>query len=57
VQSSTHSAVSAIGSITDRMQEVQQFTATITASVEQQNAATQVSTPSAESGEVLVESC
>ncbi len=41
VQSSTQSAVSAIGNITGRMQEIRQFTAAIATSVEQQNAATQ----------------
>jgi len=40
VQSSTQSAVRAIGSITGRMQEVRQFTAAIATSVEQQHAAT-----------------
>jgi len=41
VQSSTRSAVGAIGNIAGRMQEVRQFTAAIATSVEQQNAATQ----------------
>ena len=40
VQSSTQSAVGAIGNIARRMQEVRQFTAAIATSVEQQNAAT-----------------
>jgi methyl-accepting chemotaxis protein len=40
VQSSTISAVGAIGSISGRMHEVQQFTATIAASIEEQDAAT-----------------
>jgi methyl-accepting chemotaxis protein len=40
VQSSTQSAVGAIGSITGRMQEIRQFTAAIATSVEQQHAAT-----------------
>ena len=40
VQSSTQSAVRAIGSITGRMEEIRQFTAAIAGSVEQQNAAT-----------------
>jgi methyl-accepting chemotaxis protein len=40
VQSSTRSAVSAIGSITGRMEEVRQFTSAIASSVEQQHAAT-----------------
>ncbi len=40
VQSSTQSAVRAMASITTRMQEIQEFTAAIAASVEQQNAAT-----------------
>ena len=40
VQSSTKSAVGAIGSITARMEEIRQFTAAIAGSVEQQNAAT-----------------
>jgi methyl-accepting chemotaxis protein len=41
VQSSTHSAVGAIGNITGRMQEIRQFTAAIATSLEQQTAATQ----------------
>ena len=40
VQSSTQSAVGAIGNIAGRMQEIRQFTAAIATSVEQQNAAT-----------------
>ena len=40
VQFSTQSTVRAIGSISDRMQEIQQFTAAIATSVEQQTAAT-----------------
>jgi methyl-accepting chemotaxis protein len=40
VQSSTQSAVRAIGSITGRMQEIQQFTSAIATAVEQQNAST-----------------
>jgi methyl-accepting chemotaxis protein len=41
VQSSTRSAVGAIGSVAGKMQEIRQFTAAIATSVEQQNAATQ----------------
>jgi len=41
VQSSTQSAVGAIGNIAGRMQEIRQFTAAIATSVEEQNAATQ----------------
>jgi PAS domain S-box-containing protein len=40
VQASTQSAVRAIASIAGRMQDIQQFTAVIASSVEQQNAAT-----------------
>ena len=40
VQSSTQSAVRAIGSITSRMEEIRLFTSAIATSVEQQNAAT-----------------
>ncbi len=40
VQSSAQSAVAAIGSISDRMQEVRQFTSAIASAVEQQHAAT-----------------
>ena len=40
VQSSTQSAVRAIGSIAGRMQDIRQFTAAVATSVEQQNAAT-----------------
>jgi methyl-accepting chemotaxis protein len=40
VQSSTQSAVKAIGSITSRMEEIRLFTSAIATSVEQQNAAT-----------------
>ena len=40
VQSSTQSAVRAIGSITNRMEEIRLFTSAIATSVEQQNAAT-----------------
>jgi methyl-accepting chemotaxis protein len=40
VQSSTHSAVGAIGNIAARMQEIRQLTAAIATSVEEQNAAT-----------------
>ncbi len=40
VQSSTQSAVRAIGSITGRMEEIRLFTSAIATSVEQQNAAT-----------------
>ena len=40
VQSATHSAVSAIGSITGRMEDIRQFTAAIAASVQQQGGAT-----------------
>jgi len=40
VQSSTQSAVGAIGNIAGRMQEIRQFTAAIATSVEEQNAAT-----------------
>ncbi len=40
VQSSTQSAVRAIGSITGRMEEIRQFTTAIASSIEQQNAAT-----------------
>jgi methyl-accepting chemotaxis protein len=41
VQTSTRSAVSAIGSVAGKMQEIRQFTSAIATSVEQQNAATQ----------------
>jgi methyl-accepting chemotaxis protein len=40
VQSSTQSAVCAIGSITGRMEEIRQFTTAIASSIEEQNAAT-----------------
>ncbi len=40
VQSSTQSAVRAIGSITGRMEEIRQFTSAIASSVEEQHAAT-----------------
>jgi PAS domain S-box-containing protein len=40
VQSSTQSAVGAIGNVTGRMHEIREFTAAIATSVEQQNAAT-----------------
>ena len=40
VQGSTSTAVEAIGRIADRMQEINQFTAAVAASVEEQNAAT-----------------
>ena len=40
VQASTNNAVRAIGSITGRMQEIQQFTSAIATAVEQQNAST-----------------
>jgi methyl-accepting chemotaxis protein len=40
VQSSTQSAVGAIGNVAARMQEIREFTAAIASSVEQQNAAT-----------------
>ncbi len=40
VQSSTQSAVAAIGNVTARMHEISEFTAAIATSVEQQNAAT-----------------
>jgi methyl-accepting chemotaxis protein len=40
VQSSTHSAVNAIGSITNRMQDIQHFTSAIASAVEQQHAST-----------------
>jgi methyl-accepting chemotaxis protein len=40
VQSSTRSAVSAIGNVTGRMHDISEFTAAIATSVEQQNAAT-----------------
>jgi methyl-accepting chemotaxis protein len=40
VQSSTQSAVAAIGNIAGRMQEIREFAAAISTSVEQQNAAT-----------------
>ena len=40
VQSSTHSAVGAIGNIAGRMQEISDFTAAIASSVDQQSAAT-----------------
>jgi methyl-accepting chemotaxis protein len=40
VQSSTRSAVGAIGSVAGKMQEIRQFTSAIATSVEQQNAAT-----------------
>ncbi len=40
VQTATQSAVRAIGSISDRMEEIRQFTSAIATSVEQQNAAT-----------------
>jgi len=40
VQSSTQSAVRAIGSISDRMQDIQQFTSAIASAVEQQHAST-----------------
>src|SRR6202021_126314 len=40
VQSSTQSAVRAIGSISGRMEKVRQFTSAIATSVEQQNSAT-----------------
>jgi methyl-accepting chemotaxis protein len=41
VQGSTRSAVSAIGSVAGKMQDIRQFTGAIATSVEQQNAATQ----------------
>jgi methyl-accepting chemotaxis protein len=41
VQSSTQSAVGAIGNFAGRMQDIREFTAAIATSVEQQNAATQ----------------
>ncbi len=41
VQGSTRSAVSAIGSVAGKMQEIRQFTGAIATSVDQQNAATQ----------------
>lgn len=41
VQSSTRSAVGAIGTVAGKMQEIRQFTSAIATSVEQQNAATQ----------------
>jgi methyl-accepting chemotaxis protein len=41
VQTSTRSAVGAIGTIAGRMQEIRQFTTAIATSVEQQNSATQ----------------
>jgi methyl-accepting chemotaxis protein len=41
VQSSTQSAVGAIGNIAARMQDIREFTTAIASSVEQQNAATQ----------------
>jgi len=53
VQSSTQSAVGAIGNIAGRMQEIRQFTAAIAGAVEQQNAATReisVSVEAAASG-------
>jgi methyl-accepting chemotaxis protein len=40
VQSSTHNAVRAIGSISGRMQEIEHFTSAIAAAVEQQHAST-----------------
>jgi len=40
VQSATHSAVHAIGSIAGRMEEIRQFTSAIASSVEEQHAAT-----------------
>ena len=40
VQSSTQSAVRAIGNITGRMEQIRQFTTAIASSIEQQNAAT-----------------
>jgi methyl-accepting chemotaxis protein len=40
VQSSTHSAVGAIGNVAGRMQEISQLTAAIATSLEQQNSAT-----------------
>jgi methyl-accepting chemotaxis protein len=40
VQSSTRSAVGAIGNVAGRMQQIREFTAAIASSVEQQNAAT-----------------
>ncbi len=40
VQSSTQSAVCAIGNITGRMEEIRQFTTAIASSIEEQNAAT-----------------
>jgi methyl-accepting chemotaxis protein len=40
VQSSTHSAVRAIGSISSRVQEIEQFTSAIASAVEQQHAST-----------------
>jgi PAS domain S-box-containing protein len=40
VQTSTHSAVRAIGNISGRMQEIQQFTSAIASAVEQQHAST-----------------
>jgi methyl-accepting chemotaxis protein len=40
VQSSTHSAVRAIGAISGRMQEIEQFTSAIAAAIEQQHAST-----------------
>jgi methyl-accepting chemotaxis protein len=40
VQSSTHGAVRAIGSISNRMQEIEQFTSAIAAAIEQQHAST-----------------
>jgi methyl-accepting chemotaxis protein len=53
VQSSTQSAVAAIGNIAGRMQEIREFAAAISTSVEQQNAATReisVSVEAAASG-------
>jgi methyl-accepting chemotaxis protein len=53
VQSSTQSAVGAIGNVAGRMQEIRQFTAAIAGAVEQQNAATReisVSVEAAASG-------
>jgi NO-binding membrane sensor protein with MHYT domain/methyl-accepting chemotaxis protein len=40
VQNSTHAAVTAVRRIAERMQEINQYTANVAASVEQQNAAT-----------------
>ena len=56
VQSSTQSAVGAIGNIAGRIQEVRQFTAAIATSVEQQHAATQEISSSVEAAASVAKS-